>query len=90
MSIIESLSAGTPVIVTRHASIEAMVRKDREALFVPPRAPDAIAQALISLNDAERWRVLSRGARARYEFNFSADVLRNSWTALLQSLSPAH
>ena len=86
MTIIESLSAGTPVIVTRHASIEAMVREDCEALFVPPHAPEAIAQALISLHNVERWQALSKGARARYESCFSAAVIRNSWTELLQSL----
>ena len=87
LSIIETLSAGTPVIVTRHASIEAMVREEQEALFVPPRAPEAIAQALIRLSDAERWRILSAGARQRYDACFSADVILGKWIELLGSLN---
>ena len=86
LAIIESLSAGTPTIVTRHASIENMVREDREALFVPPRDPEAIAQALIDLNDLNRWHALSQGAHARYESCFSAEAIRHYWADLLRNL----
>ena len=45
LTIIEALNAGTPVVVTRHSGIPEMVRGDKEALFVPPRAPDTSAVA---------------------------------------------
>ena len=86
MTIIEALSAGTPVIVTRHASIEEMVREGREALFVAPRTPEAIVHALRTLAHRTTWRAFSRQARQRYEDCFGASIVRKEWTSLIAGL----
>lgn len=86
MTIIEALSAGTPVIVTRHASIEEMVREGKEALFVPSRAPGEIAAALQKLTEPYRWQTFSRQARQRYEECFGAEVVRQKWIELITGL----
>ena len=84
LSIIEALSAGTPVITTSHAGIPEMVRHEREALLVPPRDPAAIAKAVQELADVRRWLTFSKGARQRFEAAFSPKVVRQRWGALLQ------
>ena len=85
--IIEALSAGTPVVATRHAAIETMVRHEQEAWFVPPRDPEALAQAFQTITAARLWLKLSRNGRARYESLFGADAVRNQWIDLLRTLA---
>ncbi|MDE2834941.1 MAG: glycosyltransferase family 4 protein [Bacteroidota bacterium] len=86
MTIIEALSAGTPVIVTRHASIEEMVREGREALFVAPKCPEEIVQALRTLIQRNTWRAFSGQARQRYENHFGESIVRKKWTDLIAEL----
>ncbi len=83
ISIIEALSAATPVIVTRHSGIRDMVRGDMEARFVPPKSPETIAEAITSLSDADTWHAASKDARTRYEQHFSESAVRKKWMALL-------
>jgi glycosyltransferase involved in cell wall biosynthesis len=84
ISVIEALSAATPVVTTQHASIPAMVREGQEALFVPPRAPEAIAAALERLAGDARWQHLSAGARARFQEAFSPAAVLTQWKTLLE------
>ena len=83
LTILEALSAGTPVVTTEHASIPYMVRGGQEALFVPPRDPAAIARAVEQLAHRETWRSFSRRARRRFVEAFSPDAVRAQWEALL-------
>ncbi len=83
LALIEALNAGTPVVVTRHAGIPEMVREGEEALFVPPRAPEAVAAAVERLADYDRWRGFSERARRRFETRYSPDAVRRRWEALL-------
>lgn len=84
LTILEALSAGTPVITTRHAGIPDMVREDREARFVPPRSPRSIAQAVRALNEPDRWRRSSIAARNRFDRRFRPDRVRECWLDLLE------
>jgi len=90
ISIIEALNAGTPVITTRHAGIPEMVREGREALFVPPRNPEAIAKALQELAVYDQWAVLARSAGERFMERFSPAAVRAHWEALLATPTPSH
>jgi glycosyltransferase involved in cell wall biosynthesis len=83
LTIIEALNAGTPVVTTRHAAIPDMVRHDQEALFVAPRSPEAIADAVAHLADSTVWQAFSRRARQRFEARFSPETVRQQWEALL-------
>ncbi len=84
LTIIEALNAGTPVVATRHAGIPDMVRADKEALFVPPQAPEAIAEAVQRLAGEAAWQAASCHARARFQTRFSPDAVRRQWLALLE------
>ncbi|HMB90177.1 MAG TPA: glycosyltransferase family 4 protein, partial [Rhodothermales bacterium] len=83
LAIIEALNAGMPVITTRHAAIPDMVRHDQEALFVPPRSPEAIANGVASLADSVVWHGFSQRARQRFKSRFSPKAVRQQWEALL-------
>ncbi len=87
ISIIEALSAATPVVVTRHSGIKDMVSHGRAARFVPPRSPAAIADAVIDLSDSTTWKAASRQARARYDEHFSKSVVRTKWLQLISSIT---
>src|SRR5690606_31956420 len=84
LALIEALSAGTPVITTRHSGLPYMVQDGAQARFVPPRRPDAIAEAVESLLDKDAWTHLSRGARNRFESHFSRDAVRKRWEDLIE------
>lgn len=83
LAIIEALNAGTPVVTTQHSGIPYMVRADQEALFVPPRDPQAIAAAVQRLADDAFWLQLSEGARRRFQEHFSPETVRRQWEALI-------
>ena len=85
ISIIESLSAATPVIVTQHAGIRDMVRQGKEGRFVPPRSPSAIAKAIGELAHFTTWLKASMAARNRYNSMFAEDAVRQKWLELLSS-----
>ena len=82
-TLIEALAAGTPVIVTRHASLPEMVREGREARFVPPRSPAAIADAVEALYAPGPWRRASADARDQFEHAFAPDAVGSRWKHLL-------
>ncbi len=80
LTIIEALSAGTPVVVTRHSGIPDMVRENQDALFVPPQAPDAVQR----LADDATWKTFSQHARQQFQTRFSPDTVRRQWVDLLE------
>ncbi|MDX1548699.1 MAG: glycosyltransferase family 4 protein [Rhodothermales bacterium] len=83
LTILEALNAGTPVVATRHAGIPEMVREGEEALFVPPRDPEAVAEAVVRLADTDAWAGFSARARRRFVDAFSPEAVRQQWLALL-------
>ena len=84
LSILEAINAGTPVITTHHAGIPGMVREyANEAIFVPPRAPEAIADALRKLSNEDNWLSFSKASVLRFAEGFSPEVVHQKWDALL-------
>ncbi|MXY08480.1 MAG: glycosyltransferase family 4 protein [Rhodothermaceae bacterium] len=86
LAIMEALSAGTPVIVTKLPVLEALVNEEQGASLVPPRNPEAIANALISLSSREVWQKKSFAARTHYKSEYSPETVRQAWTALIKNL----
>lgn len=85
-SILEAINAATPVITTRHAGIPIMLREEEgEALFVPPRDPEAIAEALLRLTQIDVWQAYSDTALRRFQSHFSPDAVKAKWDALLNT-----
>ena len=82
LTIVEALSASTPVLATRHASIPEMIEDGTSGLLVAPEAAplaDAVQRAIAP----EAWPRLSRGARARYDAVFSPAAVRARWLGVL-------
>ena len=77
--IIEALNAGTPVISTPVGGIPEMIEHEKEGYLVPPRDPEAIAEALQKLCDMENWTRMSIQARQRFESTFTPERVREKW-----------
>ena len=60
---IEALAAKTPVITTRFGSVEELIRDGETGLIVPPKDPEALAQAIEKLyrDDVLRLRLAEAG-----------------------------
>jgi glycosyltransferase involved in cell wall biosynthesis len=81
--LLEAMSAGTPIVTTAHAGIPDMLESDKEALFVPPRDPGAIASAVRTLAEMDGWIRLSESVRTRFLVDFSPEAVRRRWLTLL-------
>lgn len=86
LSIIEALSAATPVISTRHRGVPLMLDDTVEGFLVSPKSPEDIANAVQKLMDEELWQIMSKAARARFERQFHADVVRQQWLELIDDV----
>ncbi len=85
LSIIEALSAGTPVVATRHAGIPEMITED-EAAFVEAHDPDGIAAAVVGLIPVPTWIQKSRNARSRFMQMYAPKHVAAQWSTLLNSI----
>jgi phosphatidylinositol alpha-mannosyltransferase len=66
--LLEAMAAGTPIVCSDIHGYKGVVRRDREALLVPPRNPKALAAAVASLlNDDEARAAMSQAGRERAE-----------------------
>ena len=89
-ALLEAMAAGLVPITTRVAAIPDVVTEGVHGLFVPPRDPEAIAQALITL-DADRGSLARMGAasRERVLTAYSVRRLADDFAALYSSLRGA-
>ena len=66
--LLEAMAAGTPIVCSDIHGYKGVVRRDREALLVPPRNPKALAGAVAGLlNDDEARAEMSHAGRERAE-----------------------
>ncbi|GAB5520434.1 MAG: hypothetical protein RhofKO_26850 [Rhodothermales bacterium] len=84
LSILEAMSAGTPVVSTLHAGIPNMVTDRVEGRLVQPRNPAQLAAALAALADNDAWQQASRAAHRRFEQQFSPQAVGQQWLELVQ------
>ena len=89
-ALLEGMAAGLVPIVTRIAAIPDVVTEGVHGLFVPPRDPEAIAQALATL-DADRASLARMGAasRERVLAAYSIERLADDFAALYSGLRGA-
>ena len=72
LSLLEAMAYGCPVIVTAVGGPLEVVEDEVSGIFIPPRDPNRLADAVVRLlNDAGLRRRLGDGARKRVEANFS-------------------
>lgn len=73
-SLLEAMAAGCPVVATRIGAIPESVIHQETGLLVPPRDPEAAAQAIHYLLDHDHEREqMGRAARKRVEDHFSLE-----------------
>jgi glycosyltransferase involved in cell wall biosynthesis len=73
LKLLESMAAGRPIVASNLPVVRELVREGREALLVPPDAPDALAAAVLRLLDEPKLaaRLGASGARrAREQFTW--------------------
>jgi glycosyltransferase involved in cell wall biosynthesis len=89
-ALLEGMAAGLVPIVTRIAAIPDVVTEGVHGLFVPPRDPEAIAQALARL-DVDRAGVARMGAASREQVlrAYSIERLADDFATLYTSLRGA-
>jgi glycosyltransferase involved in cell wall biosynthesis len=82
--IIEAMACELPVVVTDSGGPREIVEDGQTGFIVPPKDPDALAQAmlrLMSLPEAER-RKMGKLGRERAAAQYSLDRIVDQWEAL--------
>jgi glycosyltransferase involved in cell wall biosynthesis len=86
-SLREALACERPVIGTNLAGMPELIEDGRTGLLVPPRDPDALAQAIVKLADDPAFRrEIGRAGRARVEARFSLQAKVDATEALYRRL----
>ena len=94
IKVLEYLACGRPLVASNLPVVRELVRDEREALLVPPDAPDALAAALLRLLDdralAERLaRHGARRVRSRFTWQRARARLLAVYERLLAARSTA-
>lgn len=86
-SLREALAVETPVIGTRLEGIPELITDGETGLLVPPRNPDALAQAVLRvLENPTRAKAMARAGRKRVEAQFSMTAKIERTEALYRRL----
>jgi glycosyltransferase involved in cell wall biosynthesis len=77
VAVLEAMAWGRPVVASRTGGLPELIEDGVNGLLVPPRDPNALAQALCRLaTDEEERRRMGRAGRARFlAGNFTAEGL---------------
>ena len=86
-ALLEGMAAGLVPIVTRVGAIPDVVTPEVHGLFVPPREPQAVAQALEALHaDRATLSRMSAASRERVKTYYSVERVAGDFTALYRIL----
>lgn len=86
-SIREALAVETPVIATDLEGMPELITDGETGLLVPPRNPQALAQAMLRvLENPARAKAMARAGRKRVESQFSLDAKLDRTEALYRRL----
>lgn len=83
----EAMAHGLPVVVTDVGGIREIINDGEDGIIVPPRNPEALADALARLvHDEALRRRLGAAARARARRDFTLDRMEKETMTILESL----
>lgn len=75
LAVFEAMGCGTPVIVSTGCGASEVLTDGEDALLVPPKSPEKIADAIIKFkNNPDLWRKLSINGRKFVEENIRWDL----------------
>ncbi len=86
LSVIEAMSAGRAIVATDVGGLRELVDNGQEGILVKPRDVNALAEALVVLDDDEVRRRFSERARARYIERFSLAQMASSLAEVYRRL----
>ncbi len=86
-SVREALAVETPVIATDLEGMPELIADGETGLLVPPRNPEAMAQAILRvLENPARAQAMARAGRKRVESSFSLEAKLDRTEALYRRL----
>jgi glycosyltransferase involved in cell wall biosynthesis len=86
-AVLEAMAAGKPVVATRVGGVPEVVDDGVTGLLVPPRDPDALADAVVRLlRDPNRMRRMGQAGLERVRRHFSVEQMVRRTEALYEEL----
>lgn len=87
IALLEAMAAGLPVVATRVGGVPEVVVEGETGLLVPPRDPEALAQAILTLlRDPDLRQAMGQAGRERVREHFSVDQMVKKTESLYQRL----
>jgi glycosyltransferase involved in cell wall biosynthesis len=87
-SIMDAMYCGLPVIATQAGGIPELLRNEEEGLLVPPRDPEAMAQAMLRMcQDGPLRRRLAAAAGASARRRFGAGTMIDGYLSLYRQVA---
>jgi glycosyltransferase involved in cell wall biosynthesis len=83
ISVLEALASGTPIVSTNVGGVPFFVNDEQTALLVPPKSPEAMAEAILRLMD-------DHSLSKRLVDNGLAEVQKYSWQCVWPLLSKVY
>jgi glycosyltransferase involved in cell wall biosynthesis len=92
-SVLDAMAAGLPVVATRVGGVPEIVKDEETGILVPPRDPEALAQAMARLADdpgmRERFGSKGRSHARNFDADRTAQRTRDLYLEVLGRGSPA-
>jgi len=91
ISMLEAMSAGLPVVVTRVGGISEVIEDGKNGVIVPPSDADALGSAVLRLlSNSEIREKLGASARALVEKEYNLDTMGKKYNDLFHKLIKAN
>ena len=87
MGFLEAMANGLPVVAAEWGAIPDVVQHGRCGILVKKEEPQALAQAILTLRDAETRRYMGEEAKRWVLEKFSAEVVGKDIAAMLQAVA---
>jgi len=87
-AVMEAMAAAKPVVATNVGGVPELVKEDETGFIVPPRNPEALAQAMEKMMALPQEKRLEMGKAGRtyIEANYSLEHVVDQWVALYKEL----